>query len=49
VEKAPNSILLLKDGGGLRPSKEPVILLGEEDGMIEVANVDERGLLKIKH
>ena len=37
-------MLLLPDGGGIREG--PVILFGEEDGLIEISEVTGKGLLK---
>ena len=41
-------MVLIKDGAGLRQD-EPIMLIGEEDGRLEIAYIDERGLLKIKN
>ena len=38
-------MLLLKDGGGIK--EQPIMLIGEEEGRIEVATVMEDGRLKI--
>lgn len=43
-QNAPECMLLLPDGGGIREG--PVILFGEEDGLIEISEVTGKGLLK---